>query len=78
MPPDRAGGDEPELEGAVLSRGGDLGGAGGGGEGDDGGGRPGDRAAAAVVDAELLHARVGGGVGRAPAGWLAALAIRAF
>jgi hypothetical protein len=31
VPPDGAGGDEPELEGAVFSRGGHLGGAGGGG-----------------------------------------------
>lgn len=77
MPPGRAGGDEPELEGAVLSRGSDLGSAGGGGEGDNGGGRPGYRAAAAAVDAELLHARRWRRWPRA--GWLAAaLAIRAF
>lgn len=36
VPPDGAGGDEPELEGTVGARGGDLGLAGGGDERDDG------------------------------------------
>lgn len=74
MPPDGAGGDEPELEGTVASRGRDLGGAGRGSERDDGGGRPRDRAAAAAVDAELLHGRRW----RRQPEAAAALAIRAF
>lgn len=66
VPADGARGDEPELERAVQARGGDLGGAGRGGERDDRGGRPLDRAAAAAVDAELIHgpaARCDGGAG---------------
>lgn len=55
MPADGARGDEPELERSVLARGGDLGRAGRGGKCDDGGRRPLDRAAAAAVDAELVH-----------------------
>jgi hypothetical protein len=55
VPADGARGDKPELEGAVLACDSDLGGTGGGGERNDGRGRPRDRAAAAAVDAELLH-----------------------
>jgi hypothetical protein len=55
VPADGARGDEPELERAVFTRGGDLGGAGRGGERDDGRGGPLDRVAGAAVDAELVH-----------------------
>lgn len=53
MPSDGAGRDEPDLEGAILARGGDLGAVGAGRERHHGGGLP--LHGAAPVELELLH-----------------------